>query len=307
MTGSAKQRQAQRAEFLSRLAARGCSAHTIRGYQRDLAKLEAFVCARKTGNWSGLTDAAAKLFLAECCKRGLAPRSLQRLTAACRMFYRHLCAEGQARNNPFSGLRTPRPDKLLPKALPVDTLNRLLNTPPETALDCRDQAILELLYSSALRLSELTALDCADLDESQRLVRVTGKGGKPRLVPFGEKAAKALQQWKIIRADWAGDEPALFISRRGRRLSARSVQYRLAARGRAGQLRQRLHPHMLRHSCASHVLQSSGDLRAVQELLGHADISTTQVYSHLDYQHLAQVYDRAHPRAKRKAAADKAG
>lgn len=304
MPGAAHQRQAELGEFLARLKARGCSAHTIRGYTRDLAKLEAFVQTKNISQWADLSDTQAKLFLAEHHKRGLAPRSLQRLAAAARALYRHLQEEGLAPHNPFAGLRTPRPGKRLPGALPVDTLHGLLDTDPDAPLDRRDQAMLELLYSSGLRLSELTALDCGDLDWSQRLVRVMGKGGKPRLVPFGSKAARALKKWQVVRDDWSTAGSALFISRQGRRLSPRSVQYRLAARGRTGQLSQRLHPHMLRHSCASHVLQSSGDLRAVQELLGHADIGTTQIYSHLDYQHLAKAYDQAHPRARRRRRGD---
>ncbi|MFO8153716.1 tyrosine-type recombinase/integrase, partial [Thioalkalivibrio sp.] len=209
--------------------------------------------------------------------------------------------EGLLESSPAAALRGPRPRRPLPRALDVDQASSAMLQPSERTLDRRDRAMLELLYSSGLRLSELTGLDLGHLDLAGGLVRVLGKGRRERTVPVGRMAGAALRDWLAVRPEWAGAaEPALFVSRRGRRLGNRAVQRRLALAGQRAGLGERLHPHRLRHAFASHLLESSGDLRAVQELLGHADLATTQIYTHLDFQHLAQVYDGAHPRARRK-------
>ena len=202
--------------------------------------------------------------------------------------------------NPAVGIRAPKASRRLPKTLDVDQTARLLDWDSSDPLAIRDRAIMELLYSSGLRLSELLHLEVTDLDLKDATVRVTGKGRKTRVVPVGRHARHALQQWLQIRATLAPLASALFLNRRGTRLAPRTVQQRLQQWGSKRGLPMRLHPHMLRHSCASHVLESSSDLRAVQELLGHSDIATTQIYTHLDFQHLARIYDDAHPRARKK-------
>ena len=238
------------------------------------------------------------------------------MLSAWRSFYRWLGQRQEVTVNPVVGVRAPRRARRLPKALPVDQAVRLVSQAPEDgALALRDKAMVELLYSSGLRLAELVSLDwrafgaeggqaasVSWIDLPQREVVVTGKGGKQRQVPLGAAAAQALQAWLAVRSTLARLEPrALFVSARGTRLAPRSVQQRLEQLARRLGLGVHVHPHVLRHSMASHVLQSSGDLRAVQELLGHANISTTQIYTQLDWQHLAKVYDAAHPRARRKA------
>jgi integrase/recombinase XerC len=218
-----------------------------------------------------------------------------------RSFYTYLLREGAAMQNPAAGIRAPKAPKRLPKTFDPDQMAQLLDPPGEAPLDERDLAILELLYSSGLRLAELVGLDLADLDVRDRTVRVTGKGSKTRVVPVGQKALDAIGRWLKQRAGLASaTTQAVFVGRTGQRLGARAIQLRVAAIARRRGLPQRLHPHLLRHSFATHLLESSRDLRGVQEMLGHADISTTQVYTHLDFQHLAQVYDEAHPRARRK-------
>jgi len=238
-------------------------------------------------------------YAAEAHRRGLGGRSIQRRLSALRSFYNYLLREQAVSANPGLDVRAPQADRHLPNTVSVDDLNRLLNTRSDDPLVIRDLAIMELFYSSGLRLAELVALDLADLDERSTSIRVTGKGAKTRVVPVGRKAREALARWLKVRPA-ASAEPAVFTGRGGKRLGVRSVQQRLARLARAHGLPGHLHPHALRHSFASHLLESSGDLRAVQELLGHADISTTQVYTHLDFQHLAKVYDQAHPRARKK-------
>jgi integrase/recombinase XerC len=212
-----------------------------------------------------------------------------------------LLREGRVQANPAEGVRAPKVNRRLPHTLDADQLAHLMELPGDTPLDRRDRAIMELFYSSGLRLSELVALDVTDMRSSDGLLQVTGKGNKARRLPVGRFAQAAIEDWLSERAHLArADEAALFVSQRGTRLSPRSVEARLRQRAIEQGMPRHVHPHMLRHSFASHVLESSGDLRAVQELLGHADISTTQVYTHLDFQHLAQVYDQAHPRARRK-------
>ena len=279
---------------------RQLSAQTVSAYQRDLQALVTAMQAAQLTDWQQLDQAQLRTFMARRHQQGQSPRSLQRWLSAIRSFYRYLQREGCCRANPAQGLPAPRTGRKLPKTLDADRAAQLLDAAGEDDwLAWRDRAMLELFYSSGLRLAELAALDITDLDLAQGEVRVTGKGNKTRLLPVGRKAREALQQWLSAHPQAQPGSP-LFVSQRGRRLGHRAIQLRVRQAGQLG-LGQNLHPHMLRHSFASHLLESSGDLRAVQELLGHADISTTQVYTHLDFQHLAQVYDRAHPRAKRKA------
>jgi integrase/recombinase XerC len=232
---------------------------------------------------------------------GLTPRSIQRRRSAIRSFYEFLQREGLASHNPAADVRAPKSPKRLPHTVDADQMGRLMEAPAETALQQRDVAIMELLYSSGLRLAELVGLDLEALDLADRTVRVTGKGKKTRVIPVGRKAVTALKRWLLTRATLAAvGETAVFVGRNGRRLGPRAIQLRLAAIARMQGLPVQVHPHLFRHSFATHLLESSQDLRGVQELLGHADISTTQVYTHLDFQHFAHIYDQAHPRARRK-------
>lgn len=224
------------------------------------------------------------------------------MLSAARAFYRFLCKHNLSDINPFEGISAPKSGKPLPSTMSVDELGALLEQHDGSLLSLRDHAMLELFYSSGLRLSELASLDLGQIDFQAAQVQVTGKGNKQRIVPVGSKAIQALKQWLKRRGELAAaDETAVFVNKSGSRISPRGIQLRVDQWCRQSGLGRSLHPHMLRHSFASHVLQSSGDLRSVQEMLGHADISTTQIYTHLDFQHLAKVYDQAHPRAKKKA------
>jgi integrase/recombinase XerC len=237
-------------------------------------------------------------------RRGLSGKSIQRALSALRSFYRYLLREKIVTCNPASGVSAPKSARRLPDTLNADQAARLVALEARDPLAVRDRAMLELLYSSGLRLSELVNLNIPELDLSAGSVRVTGKGRKVREVPVGAKARAALRDWLAVRTEFARtEEAAVFVARNGRRLGARAVQQRLRQWAKRQGLEVPVHPHMLRHSFASHVLESSGDLRAVQEMLGHANISTTQIYTHLDFQHLAGVYDKAHPRARRKTPA----
>ena len=290
-------------QFLAELAhQRRASSHTLAAYRRDLALLAAGAGARPLAELQphDLRRQAMRLH-----GQGLSPRSVARTLSAWRAYYRWLARHGRLAADPCVGLKAPKRPRVLPKALSVERATALLDGmggEDGDPLALRDRAMFELFYSSGLRLAELTAIDVeAGLDLPAGEVTVTGKRGKTRTVPVGAKAAEALAAWLERRAELAAEgEPALFVSRRGTRLTPRSVELRLARRARQSGLGQHVHPHMLRHSFASHVLQSSGDLRAVQEMLGHASIATTQIYTHLDFQHLAKVYDAAHPRAKAK-------
>ena len=233
---------------------------------------------------------------------GLGGRSIQRALSAARTFFRYLLRENQVTASPFQGLRAPRQPRHLPSTLDVDQACLLVAAAGEDPLARRDRAMLELLYSSGLRLAELVDTDVEDVDLHDGVIRVIGKGSKARLVPVGRYAIEALKRWLVLRRNWRPQDDALFVTKRGTRLGPRAVQQRVALWARRQDVGVPVHPHMLRHSFASHLLESSGDLRTVQELLGHADISTTQVYTHLDFQHLARVYDRAHPRARRRPA-----
>lgn len=280
---------------------RGLSPHTVVNYRRDLAKIEAFCDRNGIGGWGELDAQKVRTLVAAHHQGGLSGRSIQRLLSAFRGFYAYLQREGVIDHNPAQGVSAPKGKRQLPRTLDVDQTAQLLNAEAGDELLLRDRAMLELFYSSGLRLAELVSLNLEALDLNAALVRVVGKGAKTREVPLGRHAKAALLAWLPIRAGWAGrTQEAVFVTRRGRRLSPRAVQKRLRIWGLRQGLEVALHPHRLRHAFASHVLESSGDLRAVQELLGHADISTTQIYTHLDFQHLARVYDQAHPRAKKK-------
>ena len=287
--------------FLNYLAdQRRLSQHTIIGYRRDLARLCDFCQSRGISHWQRLDPSQVRAFVAVVHRRGAAGRSIQRCLSAARTFYRYLLREGAVTRNPFVGIPAPRAKKTLPKTLTAEQAGHLVAIAGDDALAARDRALLELLYSSGLRVGEVVTLDLVDLDLKAGIVRVNGKGGKTRVLPVGRQAREALSRWLAVRGQLVRrDEMALFASRGGGRLGARAVQLRVRRWARRQGLGVPVHPHMLRHSFASHLLESSGDLRAVQELLGHADISTTQIYTHLDFQHIARVYDKAHPRARR--------
>ena len=287
--------------FIAHLVQRNLSPHTRENYARDLGTLKSFCEKQKLTDWGVLDVHHVRAFVSQRHRQGLAPKSLQRLLASIRSFYEFLQEEGAAKKNPAEGVRAPKAPKRLPDTLDADQMARLLQIPGDDPETVRDRALMELLYSSGLRLAELISIDLTDIDLSQGLVTVTGKGRKTRVVPVGREALKAVRDWLKVRAELAKPEDAmLFVSVRGGPLSPRTVQARVKHWGRVQGVQQGVYPHLFRHSFASHVLESSGDLRAVQELLGHANISTTQIYTHLDFQHLAKTYDAAHPRAKKK-------
>jgi integrase/recombinase XerC len=294
--------------FTSHLAhERRMSGHTVAAYRRDLAGLLAFCERRKILNWRGLDQSLVRAFAAAEHGGGLGPRSIQRRLSAVRTFYEFLLREGCCEHNPGRDVRAPKTKKRLPTTLDADQMARLLEFRADDSLSARDKAIMELFYSSGLRLNELVSLDLGAIDFADRTVRVLGKGSKTRVVPIGRFAVTALRAWLAERsallrcAAPAGvQNAAVFIARTGRRLGVRAVQLRVELWGRRQGIGVHVHPHMFRHSFATHLLESSSDLRGVQELLGHADIGTTQVYTHLDFQHLAKVYEAAHPRARRR-------
>ena len=276
---------------------RNVSAHTRDAYQRDLAALCAWAAMRSRGVLE-LRNDEIRAFVASEHRRGLSPKSLQRRLSACRSFYLWLLKRGRIDANPADAIRAPKAARKLPQVLDVDEAVQLVEVATDAPLGLRDRALLELFYSSGLRLSEVCALKWADLDFAQGLVTVLGKGSKQRIVPVGSHARNALAALREEAAGQPGD--FVFPGRGGAQISSRAVQLRMKKLAAQRGVYKRVHPHLLRHSFASHMLESSGDLRGVQELLGHADIATTQIYTHLDFQHLARVYDAAHPRAKRK-------
>jgi integrase/recombinase XerC len=280
---------------------RRLSRQTSKNYRHDLVALLAFREYSGVDSWGAMDSEHIRAFSASCFRKGLSPRSIQRRLSACRTFFRYLIREKQVSKNPVIGVSAPKGKKRLPGNLDADRMARLLDIQGTGPLVDRDRAILELLYSSGLRLSELTDLNCGDVDMNDATVRVTGKGNKDRIIPVGRKALKALRQWNTSRVQLAAvDEKAMFVSSRGTRISPRSVQARVTHWARKQGIDTKVYPHLFRHSFATHLLESSHDLRGVQELLGHANISTTQVYTHLDFQHLAQIYDQTHPRARKK-------
>jgi integrase/recombinase XerC len=278
------------------------SEHTLNNYQRDLKHLYRFCNTEKILSWSLLKPADIRNHIAGRHRQGLSASSLQRELSALRSFFNFLLQKHQLDNNPAMHIQAPKRARKLPKTLDVDQVCGLLEAGADSNLEIRDVAILELFYSSGLRLSELSALDIDDIDfDSQTLIVRLGKGKKSRLLPVGKKALSALRAWLVVRQPTLQTDPALFINHRGNRLSNRGIQFRLSQWCKKKGIAEPIHPHMLRHSFASHLLESSRDLRAVQELLGHSNISTTQIYTHLDFQHLAKIYDKAHPRAKKKS------
>lgn len=292
----------QLGEFLRHLRGeRRLSAHTVEAYGSDLSQLFQFCLRHKIDSWQQLTSAQLRLFVAERHHHGVSGRSLQRALSSVRALYRYLLRIDAAAHNPAQGMTAPKAPKRLPKTLDTDQVARLMAIPGDEPMTQRDRALLELFYSSGLRLAEIATLDLDQLDLREGMVRVTGKGAKQRDVPVGRHARTALHTWLKTRATIAPlGEAAVFVTEQGTRLTPRAIERRVAYWARAQGVGQPVHPHMLRHSFASHLLESSGDLRAVQELLGHANLSTTQVYTHLDFQHLAKVYDQAHPRARRR-------
>ncbi len=272
---------------------RRLSPHTEAAYRRDLEALAAYCDGERIAGWKQLDNFHIRTFAAREHRDGLGPRSIQRRLSALRGFFDYLIREDVLDANPAADIRAPKAAKRLPKTLDVDQVASLLERRPTDVLSKRDHAMLELLYSSGLRLAELAGLDVADLDLGDRTVRVLGKGSKTRILPVGKQALAALRVW-------LAETTALFVGQNGERLGARAIQRRIGRWATAAGVGVPVHPHLLRHSFATHLLESSRDLRGVQELLGHADISTTQVYTHLDFQHLARIYDEAHPRARRR-------
>ncbi|MGH8152353.1 MAG: tyrosine recombinase XerC [Rhodanobacteraceae bacterium] len=271
---------------------------TLRNYAHALQGLVRFADELGLAKWNDLSGDALQTLVADEHRRGLEPPSLRAMLAAFRSFFRFLARDGRIGNNPAAGVRSPKVRRKLPEVLDVDEAATLVDVHAVDPLALRDHALLELLYSSGLRVSELCGVRWRDLDPDEGLLRVTGKGNKTRIVPVGRLALAALATLRDSQPASA-DEP-VFRGRGGKPISPGAVRAAVKRRARAQGVWKRVYPHLLRHSCASHLLESSGNLRAVQELLGHADIGTTQIYTHLDFQHLAKVYDAAHPRAKRK-------
>ena len=285
--------------WLARLTdERHASPHTVAGYRRDLAKLLRFMQGQQLASFDALDANRMRTFVAGEHRGGLAPKSLQRLLSSCRSLFRQLNREGQLAGDPLLGVRGPKVRRKLPQVLDVDEAGALVETDSGGKLAVRDRAMLELFYSSGLRLSELCGLRWLDLNLDDGEVRVLGKGSKTRIVPVGRHAIAALRALGAEEG-MPADSP-IFRGRGGAPINPRTVQLRMKTLALQQGIPKHIHPHLLRHTFASHMLESSGDLRAVQELLGHADIATTQIYTHLDFQHLAKVYDAAHPRARRK-------
>jgi integrase/recombinase XerC len=311
-------------------AERRCSPHTLAAYTRDLQALVSYCDRSDLATWTALDSGHLRAFAARLHSSGLGPRSIQRRLSAVRSFYEFLQREAQdmrtralaagpaaaaataaepagsereiaqIRSNPGRDVRAPKAARRLPQTLDADQMARLLEIPAGEPFATRDRAMMELLYSSGLRLAELVGVDLRHLDLPDRTVHVTGKGKKERSVPVGRVALRAIEQWLIERAALAkSGEEALFVGRSGRRLGRRAVELRVAYWARRQGLPAHVYPHLFRHSFASHLLESGAELRGVQELLGHADIATTQIYTHLDFQHLARIYDATHPRARR--------
>ncbi|MGZ8190015.1 MAG: tyrosine recombinase XerC [Methylococcaceae bacterium] len=280
------------------------SEHTIKNYRRDIKHLQDYCKNRNINYWNGVQQGDIRSHIANRHRSGISSKSLQRELSAIRSFYNFLLKKHLADINPAQHIKAPKQARKLPKTLDVDQITGLLEAGTSSILEIRDLAMFELFYSSGLRLSELSALNLTDIDlpDNSLIVR-SGKGGKARILPIGSKAVTAIENWLQQRLkNTIASEPALFTSNRGSRLGPRSIELRLEQWCKKKGIAEHIHPHMLRHSFASHLLESSQDLRAVQELLGHSNISTTQIYTHLDFQHLAEIYDKTHPRAKKKSA-----
>jgi integrase/recombinase XerC len=292
------------ADFFDQLTVeKRASEHTVKSYQRDIKRLSNYCTDKPIHNWTDLKQSDIRSHIASRHRQGISSKSLQRELSAIRSFYNFLLKKHLADSNPAQHVKAPKQARKLPKTLDVDQINGLLEAGTNSTLEIRDLAMFELFYSSGLRLSELAALNLTDVDlPDHSLIVRTGKGGKSRILPIGSKAITAINNWLQQRLkNVVVSESALFVSTRGTRLGQRSIELRLEQWCKKKGIAEHIHPHMLRHSFASHLLESSEDLRAVQELLGHSNISTTQIYTHLDFQHLADVYDKAHPRAKKKS------
>lgn len=278
---------------------RRLSPHTLRNYRRQLDELMMQLPA-SVQRWTELDEQHVRRWVMDCHERGLSPRTISLRLSSLRTFCQYLVRHGVLARNPAQAVNAPKQRRTLPRNMDVDQVDRLLEVDNDDPIAVRDRAMMELFYSCGLRLAELVSLNCADIDLSQRQLRVVGKGSKDRQLPIGSVAVQWLKNWLKQRGQFAApDQPALFLSKQRKRISPRSVEARMQHWGKQQGVVDGVHPHKLRHSFATHMLESSGDLRAVQELLGHANLSTTQVYTHLDFQHLASVYDSAHPRAKK--------
>ncbi|QIW15464.1 tyrosine recombinase XerC [Pasteurellaceae bacterium RH1A] len=280
---------------------RQASPHTLSNYQRQLQAVCSLLAQAGIEQWQVVEPSTVRWLLSQSHKQGLSSKSINLRLSALRQFFQFLIRAEKMAVNPALGIKAPKVGKHLPKNIDAEQVAQLLEKEGESPAEKRDLAMMELMYSSGLRLSELQGLDLGDLDFGLQEVRVLGKGNKQRIVPMGAKAVEALEKWLAVRADFNPQDTALFLNQRGGRLSQRAIQLIMKKWGQAQHLDTAVHPHKLRHSFATHMLEASGDLRAVQELLGHASLSTTQIYTHLDFQHLAKIYDSAHPRAKRKS------
>lgn len=279
---------------------RQVSPHTLNNYQRQLRAVVEILQEKQLNTWQQVTPSVVRLILAESKRHGLQEKSLALRLSAMRQFFSFLIRHGELKVNPATGISAPKQGKRLPKNISTEQVQLLLDNDSKDPIDLRDRAMLELMYSSGLRLAELQGLNLQSINTRSREVRVLGKGNKERVVPFGRFASYALQQWLKVRPQFNPKDEALFVSQQGNRISTRNIQKRFETWGIRQGLNSHLNPHKLRHSFATHMLEASADLRAVQELLGHSNLSTTQIYTHLNFQHLASVYDQAHPRAKRK-------
>lgn len=278
------------------------SEHTCNNYRLQLVKLIDFLKSQSITEWSNIKPIHIRQMSAQLNRKGFSSGSIALFLSSSRSFFHYLISQGLLKLNPAKNVRPPKGEKRLPKSMDVDQVHLLLESiPSDTQIGIRDKAIAELFYSSGLRLAELAGININDINPKEKLIKVIGKGSKTRIVPVGEKAILAINKWLSVRVSWQenDDQAALFLSQKRARLSHRSIQKRLEYWGKRIGLNASLHPHKFRHSCATHVLESSGDIRAVQELLGHSNISTTQIYTHLDFQKLAEVYDKSHPRAKK--------
>lgn len=295
-----EQERAQFIEFLR--SEKQLSLHTQSNYQRDLKKFADYCQSYSLANLADIRTQHIRQMVAQLHRQGLGGKSLSRWLSAMRSFFAFAMRNNWAKNNPADAIQAPRSPKKLPKTLDVDQTAQFVSVQGDSVLALRDRALLELIYSSGLRLAEVVGLNLRDLDLREGMVTVLGKGNKSRMLPVGSQALAALNNWLPQRKNLLKDESeqAVFISQKGSRITHRAVQLRLQQLSVKQGMDTPVHPHMLRHSFASHMLESSGDLRLVQEMLGHANISTTQIYTHLDFQHLAKVYDNAHPRAQRK-------
>lgn len=276
------------------------SPHTLSNYQRQLQAVCAMLKQHQISSWQEVDASVIRWILSQSHKQGLGAKSIGVRLVALRQWFAYLVKHEQLPANPALGIKAPKVGRHLPKNVDAEQVAQLLNTEATTPLEIRDLAMMELMYSSGLRLSELQGLDLDRMDLTTREVRLLGKGNKERIVPIGSKALEAIHRWLEVRMSFNPQDNAVFLNNRGGRLSHRSIQLIMEKWGRKQELETHLHPHKLRHSFATHMLEGSGDLRAVQELLGHSSLATTQIYTHLDFQHLAKVYDAAHPRARKK-------